>query len=110
MKLSDKEQNLLDKYLWFYMELKEEKRPATTKAQKHFLDVIKGRAKAETPHEIAFIKFLKLQVIENKEKLKNKTDNLTLPGEYAYPDEKWDKMKDSTWGKAYRSVKDLWDE
>ncbi len=54
--ITDDEQVLLDRYLWFYQALASGQRLPATDAQRHFVDVSAGKATAETVHEIAYLK------------------------------------------------------
>jgi uncharacterized protein YifE (UPF0438 family) len=54
--LSDDENALLDRYLGFYESLASGRRRPSTPAQQHFVDVLMGLAKAESPHENAYLK------------------------------------------------------
>lgn len=62
--LTESEEALIDKHLTFYRELTTGKRQPTTEAQKHFAIVFQGRAKAETEHEIAYAKYLRLEALK----------------------------------------------
>lgn len=54
--LTAHETALLRKHRSFYDALARGDRQPRTQAQKHFVAVSSGRAKAETPHEIAYVK------------------------------------------------------
>ena len=58
---TDEEQALLDRYLDFYEALAGGERPPDTQAQEHFVKVTRGKAGAETPHELAFAKYMRLR-------------------------------------------------
>jgi hypothetical protein len=59
--LTPEEQQLLDKYMSFYRDLETGRRQPETEEQKHFVRVILGQAAAETPHEIAYAKYMRMQ-------------------------------------------------
>jgi hypothetical protein len=59
--LTDRERQLIYKYLEFYKALALGKRRPTTEAQKRFVAVTGGRARAESEHEVAYIKWKRLQ-------------------------------------------------
>jgi uncharacterized protein YifE (UPF0438 family) len=56
VELTDEERDLLGRYLRFYKALARRQRTPKTEAQQHFVEVMAGRARAETIHEIAYIK------------------------------------------------------
>ncbi|HEX8198561.1 MAG TPA: DUF413 domain-containing protein [Pyrinomonadaceae bacterium] len=64
--LSQEEEELIEKHLEFYQSLLTKKRMPTTKAQEHFVAVCSQRAKAETPHELAVAKYLRIKAIEKE--------------------------------------------
>lgn len=57
--ISPEENELLRKHLSFYEELELGLRKPESEAQRHFLDVLKGRATPRTTHEVAFLKHMK---------------------------------------------------
>lgn len=57
--LTDEEHALLDRYLDFYEALASGERPPDAEAQQHFLKVARGKAGAETPHELAYAKLMR---------------------------------------------------
>lgn len=59
--LTAEERALLKKYLRFYLALAKGLRSPATAAQKHFVDATLGRVPAETPHERAYLKHVRLQ-------------------------------------------------
>lgn len=59
--LTESEEALIDKHLTFYRELAAGERKPATEAQKHFVLVCYGRARAETEHEFAYAKYLRIQ-------------------------------------------------
>lgn len=58
--LFSEEQALLSRCLNFYRSLATGRRKAATAAQKHFVEVALGHAGAETLHEFAYIKYVRL--------------------------------------------------
>lgn len=58
--LTAEEKTLIKTHLPFYVALATEERQPTTDAQRHFLAVCEGRASAETEHEVAFVKYMRL--------------------------------------------------
>lgn len=58
------EKVLLYRYYEFYRALETGKRRPSTTAQKHFVAVCQGRAKAETLHEKAYAKYMQLRVAQ----------------------------------------------
>jgi uncharacterized protein YifE (UPF0438 family) len=58
------EKVLLYRYYEFYRALETGKRQPSTAAQKHFVAVCQGRAKAETLHEKAYAKYMQLRVTQ----------------------------------------------
>lgn len=59
--LTPEEEALLAKHLPFYRSLASQERKPTTPAQTHFVSVTLGKVAAETPHEIAYMKYRRLQ-------------------------------------------------
>lgn len=66
--LTVEEQQLLNKYLRFYLELENGTRKPKTEAQEHFVALCKGRVGATTPHEIAFAKYRSRRAKEMSDK------------------------------------------
>ncbi|MGH7599028.1 MAG: DUF413 domain-containing protein [bacterium] len=61
------EKVLLYQYYEFYRALETGKRKPSTAAQKHFVAVCQGRAKAETLHEKAYAKYMQLRVTRQQQ-------------------------------------------
>jgi uncharacterized protein YifE (UPF0438 family) len=61
------EKVLLYQYYEFYRALETGKRKPSTAAQKHFVAVCQGRAKAETLHEKAYAKYMQLRVARQQQ-------------------------------------------
>jgi len=59
--LTAEEQQLLDKYIPFYRDLETGRREPETEEQKHFVRVTLGQAVAETPHEMAYAKYMRIR-------------------------------------------------
>ena len=59
--LSQKENELIRKHLKFYQDLDNYNRRATTDEQKRFMRVCRGIERPETNHEIAYMKYRRLQ-------------------------------------------------
>jgi len=62
--LTEKQQVLLDKHLWFYQQLDSGERRPNTKEQLHFLKVCRNEAPAQTEHEKAYMAWLRKKLIE----------------------------------------------
>jgi uncharacterized protein YifE (UPF0438 family) len=90
--LTEEEQMLIDRYLDFYNELATGKRAPKTEAQKHFVAMCSGRAKAETEHELAFAKYRRIRV---RQKELEKQSEVGIPYfEDGYPRADWCKRSD----------------
>ncbi len=61
VELTDEEQALLDRHFSFYEDLESGARVPTTEAQEHFVEVIRGKARAQTVHEMAYAKHMRLR-------------------------------------------------
>ena len=59
--LADADQELLRQHLAFYQSLETGTRTPSTEAQKHFVAVCEGRKEARTPHEVAYVKYMRLR-------------------------------------------------
>lgn len=59
--LTPEEESLIAKHLPFYRSLASQERKPATPAQDHFVSVTLGQTAAETPHEIAYMKYRRLQ-------------------------------------------------
>ena len=59
--LSGEERALLQRYLPFYRALETGRRTPLTRAQEHFVAVCEGRETAETQHELAYVKYMRLR-------------------------------------------------
>ena len=64
--LTPRESALINKYIQFYSALADGRRSPTTGAHQHFIEVCKGTAAPETPHEVAFVKFREQQIAEER--------------------------------------------
>lgn len=88
--------NALKRHLTGYEKLVAGKVLANTKARRHFLDVSSGRARAETVHEIAFIKYRRWQAEEHANGSAGAVLESSI-GERVYPDHVWEKLKHARW-------------
>jgi hypothetical protein len=59
--LTNQERSLLERYLPFYRALETGQRAPLTDAQHHFVAACQGRQMAETEHELAYVKFMRLR-------------------------------------------------
>ncbi|MBI4609406.1 MAG: DUF413 domain-containing protein [Candidatus Rokubacteria bacterium] len=97
--LTEEETELLQKHLEFYQSLESGRRTPKTEAQKHFVAVCQGRARAETPHEMAYAKYMRLRAAERRRELSAHDDRGIPEYEEGYPrpgwftDEDWKKLK-----------------
>jgi len=62
--LSPEEESLLRKHMRFYRALETGTRKPTTEIQKHFIQVTRGLAAAETVHERAYVKHMRLRAAQ----------------------------------------------
>jgi hypothetical protein len=67
-RLTQKEKVLLQKYYEFYRSLETGLRKPATEAQTHFIAVCRGHAKAQTDHEKAYAKYIRLRAVREQEK------------------------------------------
>lgn len=90
--LTESESRLLDQYMDFYVALDKGMHQPTTDAQRHFVLVCQGRARAETEHELAYAKFRqlaaaeRLQLLDAHEKARRSQTSDIQEG---YPDPSW---------------------
>jgi uncharacterized protein YifE (UPF0438 family) len=91
-KLTEAEERLIDKYLNFYRDLATGKREANTEEQKHFVKVCHGLARAETEHELAYAKYMRLQAI--KYETDERVDSGIPKYEEGYPRPGWSNEND----------------
>ena len=94
--LSSEEQALLAKHLDFYRALATGRRKTTTPAQEHFVEVTLGHTAAETPHEVAYMKYLRLcaeqRNVERAESAESKRDpELEGPADGWFTRDDWKK-------------------
>lgn len=80
--LSNDQKKLVEKWETFYKSLKDGSRKPETEAQKHFVKVMNGYAKAETDHEKAYLNFLHNEE-DNFKKLMEEIE--IPPGQRLYP-------------------------
>jgi uncharacterized protein YifE (UPF0438 family) len=98
--LTEEEKKLLQKSLELYQSLESGRFTPTTDAQKHFMAVCQGQARAETPDEIAYAKYMRLRAAERRRERERARDKRGIPEyEEGYPrpgwftDEDWKKLK-----------------
>lgn len=101
------EQELLRQHLGGYERLASGKAPANTEARRHFISVIQGHARAETQHEIAFMKYRCWQAQQRATLPDTGADDSLGVGQAEYPDHVWNKLKNAKWPKGYRGHNDL---
>jgi uncharacterized protein YifE (UPF0438 family) len=84
------EKVLLYRYYEFYRALETGKRKPSTAAQKHFVAVCEGRAKAETLHEKTYAKYMKTRATQRREQAQEKAMQTEIPEyEEGYPRPDW---------------------
>lgn len=64
--LTPQEEDLLRRHMEFYRALETGRRKPVTEAQKHFVNVTIGHAAAETVHEIAYVKHMRLRAVHRE--------------------------------------------
>src|SRR5947207_720717 len=77
--LTPEEQQLLDKYIPFYRDLETGRRQPETEEQKHFVRVTLGQAVAETPHEMAYAKYMGMQHLRRHRMTEKPEARETIP-------------------------------
>ena len=90
------EKVLLYQYYEFYRALETGKRKPSTAAQKHFVAVCQGRAKAETQHEKAYTKYMQFRVTRqqrSQEEIAAQEDFLDYDEESPPPHEESNKLR-----------------
>jgi uncharacterized protein YifE (UPF0438 family) len=93
--LSERELELLNKHLDFYIDLARGKRKPATEAQEHFLKVCQGRAVAETEHEVVYILWKRLDIQKQKLVVSDRPNSHAYdapPGTRPYPQEMAEKL------------------
>ncbi len=70
--LTEAEQDLIKRHIGFYRSLMSGKRAAETPAQQHFIDAFYGRVVPSTEHELAFIKFARIEKANRAEEWERK--------------------------------------
>lgn len=64
---TQQEKVLLYKYFEFYRALETGKRKPSTAAQRHFVAVCQGRARAETVHEKTYVKYMQVRKTRHRQ-------------------------------------------
>jgi len=102
--LTAEENALIGRHLPFYEALARGDRRPTSKAQERFVAVFSGRARAESAHEMAYLKYRRRRNEERKEgESQTPQTPETEPGQYNYPNSVGDKFdveyepKESPW-------------
>ncbi len=92
--LSAEEERLLEKHLNFYRALETGTRKPTTPAQEHFVLMTLGRAGADTAHEKAYAKHMRLRA-ERREARRNENshDPAEEPRSEWFTREGWYKLR-----------------
>jgi uncharacterized protein YifE (UPF0438 family) len=75
LRYTAEEKELLAKHLQFYVALDSGQKVPDTEKQRHFVQFCRGKDKAITPHEFAYLKYKRIQSYRNKLKLKSTTSN-----------------------------------
>ena len=91
--LSSEEQALLSRHLNFYQSLATGRRKPGTIAQKHFVEVALGHAGAETPHEFAYIKYVRLLRSSTETESHARDPELEGPADGWFTREDWKKSR-----------------
>jgi len=95
--LTPAEQELLNHYMQFYRDLESGRREPTTDAQRHFVKVTMGQAVVETPHEMAYAKYMRMRARQRIED----TENSPIREPSEGPTEEWGTRED--WKRMRRS-------
>jgi uncharacterized protein YifE (UPF0438 family) len=96
--LTAAERNLVNNNIDFYTSLSSGKRKPKTEAQRHFLLVCKGKAKANTMHELAFIKY-RMELIAFQKEEKKRKEHGVREFEPDHPDGTW--FTNNDWEKLH---------
>jgi uncharacterized protein YifE (UPF0438 family) len=91
IELTSDEEALLGKYLWFYRNLANGIRQPTTPEQRHFVQVSMERVAPESPHEIAYMKYLRIR--EQREAETARNPELDGPTDGWFTREDWKKSR-----------------
>jgi uncharacterized protein YifE (UPF0438 family) len=95
---TQQEKVLLYKYFEFYRALETGKRKPNTAAQRHFVAVCQGRASAETVHEKAYAKYMRLRAMQRRKQYDETAAQQDIPEyEEGYPRPGW--FTDEDWKK-----------
>jgi uncharacterized protein YifE (UPF0438 family) len=99
--LTPREEVLLKKHLAFYQLLENGKWNPTTNAQKHFVAICRGHGRAETEHEKAYTKYLRIRALQRREQYAKREAHNGIPEyEEGYPRSDW--FTDDDWKKMRR--------
>lgn len=78
----------------FYRSLETGQRNPSTAAQEHFVKVVRGMAGAETIHELAYVKHMRLRAIQRElERQAHEQDSEDLPSPEWFSREDWYKLR-----------------
>lgn len=92
--LTPQEEALLEKYINFYLDLEAGRRKPTTDAQEHFVKFSRGLAAAETIHELAFAKHMRLRAASRAARRSESGDDLSAePMAEWFSREDWYKLR-----------------
>jgi uncharacterized protein YifE (UPF0438 family) len=95
--LTPVETALIQRYLGFYRALDTEERLPATEAQRHFVAVCRCEAKAQSPHEIAYVKYRMLvnsrrdEATDARQGIDEFEQGVPKPGWFS--DEGWKRMR-----------------
>ena len=97
IELTASEKELIEKWLWFYRELASGEREPTTIAQENFVSVTRGRRVAETEHERAYAKWMRLEARARREAGDKEIEEVSfddrVPRAGWFTDEDWEKLR-----------------
>lgn len=100
LQLTLQEEALIEKYREFFQSLETGRRKPTTDAQAHFVAVCRGHSHAETEHEKAYAKLMRIRAIQRREQyhareaqggISEYEDGYPHPGWFT--DEDWKKLR-----------------
>lgn len=96
--LTPEEQKLLDEHMQFYHDLETGHRQPETQAQKHFVRMTLGQAVAETPHEMAYAKYMRKRAQQHAAESHESRDPSEGPTEEWGDREAWKQMRGREYG------------
>jgi uncharacterized protein YifE (UPF0438 family) len=92
--LSAEEEALLHRHMTFYRSLETGQRRPATEAQEHFARVTHGLAAAETIHELAYVKHMRLRAIQRElERQNQERECEEAPSPEWFSREDWYKLR-----------------